>query len=482
MFRAAKNRYVITYEKNSKFDENFGVNLMFAIRYLMCCIFAVIVSEPMTAQWSRLIDAPTYGFAVNPKNPNTIYVGGLGRKLYRTDNAGKTWDTLVVEFETGTSRFTNVVVSEADTSVVIVAGLGFGTVRRSNDRGNTWSTVIETLSPYFAPSESIYTVPDNPSTMIAGELTSRIIRKSLDNGLTWDSIGTVLPGTTYFLCTLTPRRDSTNIIYGGCTPSVIARSTDGGKSWTEIAQLSKNSFGDGEVPKIAISKRNPAIMYAVVTYFFPDSKPNGGVFQSTDYGFTWKRIGYQDTSLWAIDTRPFSDSDDEIWVGGLSDGFGGVDDIPGKGVLSRSVTTGKVWEQDTIIPWFTNKKQNVWILRFVKNSNGEEIVYYATEDGFLRYDYSLNSVQDEEWISDNETLRLGYRQKYLTIMADNLTENLVHVSIMNSIGEVVHTIENVSKEQLSEGIAMELSNGAYFVTITNRNGQYGYGKFLIVGQ
>lgn len=455
---------------------------MFIIRFLILIIVVTALTEGMMAQWTRLLDVPAFGFAVNPKNPKTMYVGGLGRKLYRTDNAGKTWDTLVVEFETGTSRFTNVVVSEEDTSVIIVAGLGFGTVRRSNDRGNTWSTVIETLSPYFAPSEIIYTVPDNPSTMIAGELTSRIIRKSTDNGLTWDSIGTVLPGTTYFLCTLTPRLDSTNIIYGGCTPGAIVRSTDAGKSWTEIALLSKNDFGDGEVPKIAISKRNPAIMYAVVTYFYPDSKPNGGIFQSTDYGYTWKRIGYQDTSLWAIDTRPFSDDEDEIWVGGLSDGLGGVDDIPGKGVLSRSVTTGKVWEQDTIIPWFTNKKQNVWILRFVKNSNGEEIVYFATEDGFLSYDYSLSSVQDEVLISDNEMLKLGYRQRNLTIMADNLTENLVHVSIMNSIGEVVHTIENVSKEQLNKGIAVELSNGAYFVTITNKNGQYGYGKFLVVGQ
>lgn len=449
------------------------------------CLFVIVpllmYALPSKAQWARLLDVPTYGFAVNPKNPKTIYVGGLGRKIYRTENAGKTWDTLIVEFETGTSRFTNVVVSEADTSVVIVAGLGFGTVRRSSDRGNTWTTVIETLSPYFAPSEIIYTVPNNPSTMIAGELASRIIRKSKDNGLTWDSIGRVLPNKPqYLLCTLTPRHDSTNIIYGGCTPNVIVRSTDEGKTWTEIAQLSNNSFKDGEVPKIAISKRNPAIMYAVVTYFFPDSKPNGGVFQSTDYGYTWNRIGYQDTSLWAIDTRPFSESDDEIWVGGLSDGFGGVDDIPGKGVLSRSLNTGKIWEQQINIPWFSSKKQNVWILRFWKDYDGNDIVYFATEDGFLQYNYSMTSIQEQDIKSIDESFQIQYLQKKLRIRMEYPRDYLAHLSIVNVHGEVIKKFNNVTNIQLDEGIDLELPAGAYYVTLEQQNNTR-FGKFIVIG-
>ncbi len=453
---------------------------MFIVRCLMYVIVVTALSEGMIAQWARLIDAPTYGFAVNPKNPNTIYVGGLGRKLYRTDNAGKTWDTLIVEFETGTSRFTNVVVSEEDTSVIIVAGLGFGTVRRSNDRGNTWSTVIETLSPYFAPSEIIYTVPNNPSTMIAGELTSRIIRKSTDIGLTWDSIGKVLPETRYFLCTLTPRRDSTNIIYGGCTPSVVVRSTDEGKSWTQIAQLSKNSFSDGEVPKIVISKRNPAIMYAVVTYFFPESKPNGGVFQSTDYGFTWNRIGYQDTSIWAVDSRPFSDDEDELWVGGLSDGFGGVDDIPGKGVLSNSVNTGKVWEQDTTIPWFSTLRQNVWILRFAKNKNGGDIVYFATEEGFLLYEYPMTSLSDEGFSGNNQSLSVQYKHNILRIILEKPLDLPTGLHIVNALGETVRMIDNISDVQLQQGITQDLLPGVYYVTLIQHNDAR-IGKFLVIG-
>lgn len=448
------------------------------------CLFVIVLllmyALPSKAQWTRLLDVPTYGFAVNPKNPKTIYVGGLGRKIYRTENAGKTWDTLIVEFETGTSRFTNVVVSEADTSVVIVAGLGFGTVRRSSDRGNSWTTVIETLSPYFAPSEIIYTVPNNPSTMIAGELASRIIRKSKDNGLTWDSIGRVLPNKPqYLLCTLTPRHDSTNIIYGGCTPNVIARSTDEGKTWTEIAQLSNNSFKDGEVPKIAISKRNPAIMYAVVTYFYPDSKPNGGVFKSTDYGYTWSRIGYQDTSLWAIDTRPFSESDDEIWVGGLSDGFGGVDDIPGKGVLSRTVNNGKIWEQQTNIPWFSSKRQNVWILRYWKDSNGEDIVYFATEEGFLKYTYPTTSLYQSEETKFRNVSHAVYTDKQIVITLPDQITSVMFLDIVSVQGEEITIKPIVSDFSGSLKVPLDLCNGAYYVRIIDTVGKVYVGTFLV---
>lgn len=40
--------------------------------------------------WTRLLDQPAYGLSINPKNPNTIIVGGLGRTLYRSHDAGRT--------------------------------------------------------------------------------------------------------------------------------------------------------------------------------------------------------------------------------------------------------------------------------------------------------------------------------------------------------------------------------------------------------
>lgn len=387
------------------------------MKSILLFLFLFAFSEEALAQWSNLLDVPTYGFCVNPKNPDNIYVGGLGRKLYRTDNGGKSWDTLVVEFESGSSRFTNVLVPDEDTSVVIVAGLGFGTVRRSSDRGETWQIVIETLSPYFAPGELIYEVPGKSNTLIASELVSRIIYQSTNNGLQWDSIGKVIPESKFFLCTLTPRLDSTNIIYGGCTPGTIVRSTDGGKSWIEQAKLIENKYNDSEVPKIVISKKNPAVMYAVVTYFYPESSPNGGVFKSENYGYTWKRIAYQDTSLWAIDVRTHNDSD-ELWVGGLFDGFAGDSLIPGRGIIANSKNDGEIWELEKNIPWFSEHAQNVWMLRYHKDKNDKDIVYYATQEGFLKYEYET-SVTFDDFSHLYNSIDIVFQNHQLTLKTDN---------------------------------------------------------------
>lgn len=446
-----------------------NVQKSLTVKVFLIAIVLFSCENKLFSQWKRLLDAPTYGFSVNPKNPNNIYVGGLGRKLYRTDNGGKTWDTLIVEFETGTARFTNVLVSREDTSVIVVAGLGFGTVRRSSDRGETWQTVIETLSPFFAPGELIYEIPGKENHMIIGELASRKIYQSTNKGATWDSISTVLPESGYFLCTLTPRNDSNNIIYGGCTPGSIVRSTDNGKTWKQISKLIENKFNDSEVPKIIVSKRDPSIMYAVITYFYPESKPNGGVFKSDDYGFSWKRIGYRDTCLWAIDSRPYNNNtDDELWIGGLFDGLPGDDGLPGRGVIGHSISTGNVWELEKNIPWNSDIAQNVWMLRFEKDKIGNDVVYFATQEGFLSYEYPTTSVTSDDFLHHYDKPIPKFNSGYLAIQDLNIEGNdLFDVSIYSLIGERVFYSENISSDELLAGISVNTVSNVNILVIRN---------------
>jgi len=114
---------------------------------------------PSTAQWRQLIAEPTFGFVANPQNPKTLYVGGIGRQIFRSYDGGNSWDTLVVEFKTGTTRFTNIFIHPVDTNIIIIGGLGVGTLKRSIDAGTTWDTVKitpEVLSPLNLPGESIF--------------------------------------------------------------------------------------------------------------------------------------------------------------------------------------------------------------------------------------------------------------------------------------------------------------------------------------
>lgn len=350
---------------------------------MLALLMAAGAAEAQVSPWKRLLDRETFGMCVNPLKPATMYVGGFGRRLYRTYDAGATWDTLVVEFVTATTRFTNVYVSPADTNVLLVAGLGFGTVRRSSDHGQTWSVVLETLSPFTASSETLVNDPHNPNTIYAADLRFCNIYRSYDRGITWDTVGSAGVPFVENLCTLAIRPDSSNIILAGLAGGVIKRSADSGKTWTVSSNLTVNS-DDAEVPRIIFSKRNPLIGYAVVAYFFYENRPSGGVFRTTDGGYSWNRIGLPDTSVWtcAVRTR---NGEDDLFVGGYTDDYGAPKRVPGYGIVQRSTNGGVSWlDIDNNIAWIDSLRKNAWMMKFADEN--DERLYMASERGFFFFE------------------------------------------------------------------------------------------------
>ena len=79
--------------------------------YFICVLlFAsfTILDAQVSGSWKRLLDSPVYGIGINPKNPETIIVGGLGRTLYKTKNGGLSWTIDSIEFRSGSSQLTNI--------------------------------------------------------------------------------------------------------------------------------------------------------------------------------------------------------------------------------------------------------------------------------------------------------------------------------------------------------------------------------------
>ncbi|MFN4903346.1 MAG: hypothetical protein ACK5HB_08405, partial [Ignavibacteria bacterium] len=248
-------------------------------------IFMLFISSHLLhaqGTWTRLLDQPAYGLSINPKNPNTIIVGGLGRTLYRSHDAGRTWSIDSIEFRSGSSQLTNVLISSKDTNIVLIGGV-FNSIRRSTNQGRDWETVFETEKPQFlSPGETIMESPNDPNMIYAGDNASNRIFRSRDAGLTWDTLGTLnVPS----LCTIAFRNDSSNIMYAGCKTGIIERSTDAGLTWKRVTVL--RTFQDAEIPKIIFSKRDPLLGFAIIAYFLPGNIPNGGVFKTTDGGYSW---------------------------------------------------------------------------------------------------------------------------------------------------------------------------------------------------
>lgn len=437
----------------------------------------VVVSDSVVAQispWKRLLDRETFGMCVNPLKPTTMYVGGFGRRLYRTYDAGATWDTLVVEFVTATTRFTNVYVSPADTNVIIVAGLGFGTVRRSSDHGETWNVVLETLSPFTASSETVVNDPHNPNTVYAADLRFCNIYRSYDRGITWDTVGAAGIPFTENLCTLAIRPDSSNIILAGLAGGVIRRSVDSGKTWNESGTLTVNSE-DAEVPRIIFSKRNPLIGYAVVAYFFYENRPSGGVFRTTDGGYSWNRIGFADTSVWtaAVRTR---NGEDDLFVGGYTDDYGAPKRVPGYGIVQRSTNGGTTWQGiDNNIAWIDSLRKNVWMMKFA--GANDERLYMATERGFFYFDEETQSVEEERLTSSGAIA--GISGKRIRIRADVCGETESVVSVSSLPGQLVASRHIKISPSGSLIEFSELPSGVYTVHVTLGCGKYISGVVVI---
>lgn len=372
--------------------------MMYFICVLLFTSFTILDAQ-VSGSWKRLLDSPVYGIGINPKNPETIIVGGLGRTLYKTHNGGLSWTIDSIEFRSGSSQLTNILISSVDTNIVLAGGV-FNSIRRSTDQGVNWENVFEPEKPLFiSPGETIIENPDNPLMIYAGDNTSNRIFRSMNGGVSWDTIATL---NVSGLCTLTLKPDSSNVLFAGCKLGIIKKSTDAGFSWRTVASIREK--GDTEIPKIVFSKKNPSIGFAIVAYFLPKNKPNGGIYKTTDGGETWNEFASKDTSFWSICIAPYQNGNEELFIGGYSDAS---ENIPGPGTIIQShIDTYSPIYYSNEIPWFSNMqgippRKNVWMMKSAINKNGETLVYAATEAGFYVWQPNSTSIYHESLLDQS---------------------------------------------------------------------------------
>lgn len=162
----------------------------------------LIATEPAlliarhSSKWSveeHLKEKSPESLAVDPQNTSRAYVGTWGNGLWRSDDAGESWDPV----GTGISHdeITAVAVSRAERGVVY-AGTEPSAVFRSENGGETWS---ELSGLRAIPSSSSWAFPPRPEThhvrwietdpAVAGRVFVAIeagaLIRTLDGGRTW---------------------------------------------------------------------------------------------------------------------------------------------------------------------------------------------------------------------------------------------------------------------------------------------------------
>ena len=259
----------------------------------------------------------TVGAVGIPSQPNVFYVGVNNGGVWKTTDAGRTWQPIFDDQPTGSIG--DIAIAPSNPNVIYV-GSGEGLQRpdlstgdgmyRSNDGGRTWVHLGLREGQQIA---SITVDPKDENRLLVAVLghpygpnEERGVYRSTDGGQTFQRVLYINENTGAFQVEFDPKDNDTiyadmwagrqgpweNGAWQGKT-SGLFKSTDGGKTWKRLTNgLPTIEQGLGRVG-FAISRSDHKRLYAIVDA----NTAVAGLYASDDAGENWRRIN-GDPRLW----------------------------------------------------------------------------------------------------------------------------------------------------------------------------------------
>ncbi|MTI39279.1 WD40/YVTN/BNR-like repeat-containing protein, partial [Fulvivirga lutimaris] len=261
------------------------------------------------------------------------YMGATGGGVWRTTDAGNSWENISDGFFGGSIGA--VAVSEWDNNVIYVGG-GENTVRgnvssgsgmyKSVDAGTTWTSIGLPNSRHISKIRIHPKNPDLVYVAVLGDLykssSERGVYRSNDGGKTWNKIlfanadaGVVDlimdPNNPRILYASTWRiRRTPYSLESGGEGSALWKSTDGGDTWENISKNKGLPKGVWGISGVTVSPVNSNRVWAII------ENNDGGVYRSDDAGKTWKKVNDERKlrqRAWYY-TKIYADTQDEDMV------------------------------------------------------------------------------------------------------------------------------------------------------------------------
>jgi photosystem II stability/assembly factor-like uncharacterized protein len=240
-------------------------------------------------------------------DPLTFYFGATGGGVWKTSDAGATWEPVSdKEFKTGSVGA--IAVSESDPNVIYV-GMGESPIRgnlshgdgvwKSVDAGRSWKNVglpdtrqIARVRVHPSDPDIVYVAAQGHAF---GPNEERGIYRSQDGGKTWKKVLFVdnkTGASDLAMDPLNPRilyagfwqhvRRPWELVSGG-PGSSLWKSADGGETWKKLTEgLPEELWGRVGV---AASAAKPGRIYAII-----EARRKGGLYVSDDHGEKWKHV------------------------------------------------------------------------------------------------------------------------------------------------------------------------------------------------
>lgn len=240
--------------------------------------------------------------------PLTYYMGSTGGGVWKTTDAGISWENISDGFFKMGSVGA-ITVAESDPNIVVV-GMGEHAARgvmtsmgdgvyRSMDAGKTWSHLGLERSRHIS---DVVIHPKDPNIIYVtaqgaqyAPSEDRGVYRTMDGGKNWKKILSV--NNTTGASSLSMDMNNPRILYAamwqhrrypwvmesGGEHSGLYRSSDGGDTWDKLKEGLPKAFGKSG---ISVSRANSERVFAVIEA----EGEKGGVYRSDDAGKTWKQI------------------------------------------------------------------------------------------------------------------------------------------------------------------------------------------------
>jgi len=324
--------------------------------------------------------------AVDPNNPDIIYVGAPAGGLWKTTDGGQTWTPL-----TDNMPFAGVsaIAIDPQNSDVIYIGTGDDDalntpsmgIFKSTDGGITWQASGNSANTVMNYVADIIVNPANPNIIIAA--TSDGVIRTIDGGTTWVNV------LSFSSRSIRMHPGNPNIVYA-ITHTRFWRSTDGGATWTQITNGLPSEYSvDRMVMDVTPAAPGNVYVYA----------NNGtdfiGFYVSHDSGQSFSRTAENDDltesqQAWYDLEIGVSDTDPNLIIKGELN-------------LMRSTDGGNNFT--LINNW--SRQNNAYThadIHFVKYFNG--VLYVGTDGGIYR---STDNGNNFENLNDGLAISQVYR-------------------------------------------------------------------------
>lgn len=213
--------------------------------------------------------------AIDPQNPNTIYVAAWSVEnqqsgdLFRSHNGGRSWEALPGMHGKSVRALA---IADSDSKVLVVGALDG--VFRSNDGGDNWQRMSPANHADIHNIESIAVDPKDPNTVYAG--TWHLPWKTSDGGATWHRVNKGMIEDSDVFSIIVSSSNPSVVFASAC--SGIYRSENAGEVFSKIQGI---PFSARRTRVLKQDPSNPTVVYAGTTE---------GLWRTTDLGKTWRRV------------------------------------------------------------------------------------------------------------------------------------------------------------------------------------------------